>query len=105
MYFNESAEAAQGIVDQVLSKYQALLAKLDEDSKGKVQRFMGLKMEQLKVNDQCTQSKLLALALFDMLYLHCNLLSPHFWVILLSLCVIFHFNGCTPNISLFYHVH
>lgn len=49
VYFNESAEVAQKMVTEVLSKYQALLARLDEDSKGKVQRSMGLKMEQLKV--------------------------------------------------------
>lgn len=49
MYFNESVDAAKEIVDSVIGKWNALLAKLPEDEKAKLQRSMGLKMEQLKV--------------------------------------------------------
>ncbi|WIA18724.1 hypothetical protein OEZ85_003417 [Tetradesmus obliquus] len=48
VYFNESAEEARGAVGEVLGRWQALLARLPEDEQAKLQRAMGLKMEQLK---------------------------------------------------------
>lgn len=49
VYFNESAECANTLVDEVLSKWKSLLERLGEEEKGKVLRSMGLKIEQLKV--------------------------------------------------------
>uniref|UniRef100_A0A383VKZ9 Uncharacterized protein n=1 Tax=Tetradesmus obliquus TaxID=3088 RepID=A0A383VKZ9_TETOB len=48
VYFNESAEEARSAVGEVLGRWQALLARLPEDEQAKLQRAMGLKMEQLK---------------------------------------------------------
>lgn len=48
MYFNESAAEAKKAVDEVLDKWNSLLAKLSSDEASKVQRSMGLKIEQLK---------------------------------------------------------
>ena len=48
-YFNESHKLAKGLVDEVTTRYQQILADLSEEDKGKLQRSMGLKMEQLKV--------------------------------------------------------
>lgn len=47
--FNESAKAAQDSVNKVLESYGALAQQLDEEERGKLQRSMGMKMEQLKV--------------------------------------------------------
>lgn len=47
-YFNESHQAAKDAVSQTLEMYERVLAKMDEAEKGKLQRSMGLKMEQLK---------------------------------------------------------
>lgn len=47
-YFNESYEDAKELVDKVLSEWDSVLSGLDEAEKGRVQRSMGLKMEQLK---------------------------------------------------------
>ncbi|KAL4857688.1 hypothetical protein ACK3TF_002119 [Chlorella vulgaris] len=47
-YFNESATEAKEVVGKVLEGYQQLCAKLSEAERGKLQRSMGLKMEQLK---------------------------------------------------------
>ena len=49
MRFNESAKAAQDSVNKVLESYGALAQQLDEEERGKLQRSMGMKMEQLKV--------------------------------------------------------
>ena len=38
---------------QVLDRYQALLGKLDETERGRLQRSMGMKMEQLKARAAC----------------------------------------------------
>eukprot|EP00242_Pyramimonas_sp_CCMP2087_P005204 CAMPEP_0198197838 /NCGR_PEP_ID=MMETSP1445-20131203/1406_1 /TAXON_ID=36898 /ORGANISM="Pyramimonas sp., Strain CCMP2087" /LENGTH=155 /DNA_ID=CAMNT_0043867239 /DNA_START=59 /DNA_END=526 /DNA_ORIENTATION=- len=48
VYFNESAEGARELVQETLDLWKDLLGKVDEDIKGKLQRSMGLKMEQLK---------------------------------------------------------
>lgn len=48
VYFDEEAECARAAVQEVLSLYEGLLAKLPEDEKGAIQRSMGLKIEQLK---------------------------------------------------------
>ena len=48
VYFNEEAECARAAVNEVLSKFDALLAKLPEKERGALQRSMGLKIEQLK---------------------------------------------------------
>lgn len=48
-YFNESAETARAAVKGVLDQYGQLLEALGEADRGKLQRSMGLKMEQLKV--------------------------------------------------------
>lgn len=47
-YFNESAETARTAVNEVLKAYTELGESLAEDQRGKLQRSMGLKMEQLK---------------------------------------------------------
>jgi hypothetical protein len=49
VYFNESHEAAKAAVSKTLELFEAVLSKLEESEKGKLQRSMGLKMEQLKV--------------------------------------------------------
>lgn len=48
VYFNEEAECARAAVNEVLSKFEGLLAKLSEKERGALQRSMGLKIEQLK---------------------------------------------------------
>lgn len=49
MYFNEAHETAKEAVTETLELYQGLLEKLEESERGKLQRAMGMKMEQLKV--------------------------------------------------------
>ena len=49
VYFEEGLKTAQKAVGDALGKYNALLDSLSEDERGKVQRSMGMKMEQLKV--------------------------------------------------------
>ena len=51
-YFNDSYEDAKGLVDKVLLEWDSLLTGLEEIERGKVQRSMGLKMEQLKAELQ-----------------------------------------------------
>ena len=48
-YFNESHKLAKDSVGVVTSIYKGILETLSEADKGKLQRSMGLKMEQLKV--------------------------------------------------------
>jgi hypothetical protein len=48
VYFNESAEVARTAVADVLGRWQALLGHVSEDDQAKLQRSMGLKIEQLK---------------------------------------------------------
>lgn len=48
MYFNESADIARKAVGEVLDRWQALLANVSDDEQAKLQRSMGLKIEQLK---------------------------------------------------------
>lgn len=47
-YFNESVEGAKVIVDACIEKWDTLLARLPDAERSKLQRSMGLKMEQLK---------------------------------------------------------
>lgn len=51
VYFNESAAEAKEYTQQVLDKWTTLLGSLPEQDSAKLQRSMGLKMEQLKVGD------------------------------------------------------
>lgn len=48
VYFDEEAECARAAVNEVLSMFEGLLAKLPERERGVLQRSMGLKIEQLK---------------------------------------------------------
>eukprot|EP01025_Chloroclados_australasicus_P014572 TRINITY_DN16846_c0_g1_i1.p2 TRINITY_DN16846_c0_g1~~TRINITY_DN16846_c0_g1_i1.p2 ORF type:complete len:129 (-),score=12.67 TRINITY_DN16846_c0_g1_i1:379-765(-) len=48
VYFNESHATAKQIVDEVMEKWQQVLAQVEEEERSKLQRSMGLKMEQLK---------------------------------------------------------
>ena len=48
VYFNDSVIQAREVVDDVLGKWEAVLGELTPDEKAKLQRSMGLKMEQLK---------------------------------------------------------
>lgn len=48
VYFNDSAEEARQVVTHVLDRWQELLAKVSQDEQGRLQRSMGLKIEQLK---------------------------------------------------------
>lgn len=50
VYFNESVAEARRVVDSVLVRWSSLLASLPEDERGRLQRSMGMKMEQLKVS-------------------------------------------------------
>ena len=51
-YFNESHKVAKEAVGDVTAKYREVLGQLSEADRGKLQRSMGMKMEQLKVNSQ-----------------------------------------------------
>jgi hypothetical protein len=48
VYFNDSALEARQHVEAVLGRWVGVLGRLDEAEKAKLQRSMGLKMEQLK---------------------------------------------------------
>ncbi|KAJ7568474.1 hypothetical protein O6H91_01G033800 [Diphasiastrum complanatum] len=48
VYFDEDAEIARSATKEVLSRFEGLLARLPDVEKGRLQRSMGLKMEQLK---------------------------------------------------------
>eukprot|EP00884_Botryococcus_braunii_P022723 jgi/Botrbrau1/9134/Bobra.160_3s0010.1 len=47
-YFNESYQTAKSAVEKALGDFNSLLQRLDPPEKEKLQRSMGLKMEQLK---------------------------------------------------------
>lgn len=48
-YFNESLQDAKKLVEETLGEYRALLESLeDKEEAGRIQRSMGMKMEQLK---------------------------------------------------------
>lgn len=49
VYFEESLKTAQEAVAEALGQFNDLLDSLDETERGKLQRSMGMKMEQLKV--------------------------------------------------------
>ncbi len=49
VYFEEGLKTAQKAVGEAMGKYNALLDSLSEQERGKLQRSMGMKMEQLKV--------------------------------------------------------
>ncbi len=49
VYFNEAHETAKAAVAEALDKFEALLAALDKPEADKLQRSMGMKMQQLKV--------------------------------------------------------
>ena len=57
VYFEEGLKTAQKAVADALEKYNSLLGSLDEEERGKLQRSMGLKMEQLKVGFQFRAAK------------------------------------------------
>ena len=48
VYFNDSVLQAREVVSDVLGKWEAVLGELTPDESAKLQRSMGLKMEQLK---------------------------------------------------------
>ncbi|CAK0769881.1 hypothetical protein CVIRNUC_003712 [Coccomyxa viridis] len=48
VYFEESLKTAQEAVAEALGQFNDLLDSLDETERGKLQRSMGMKMEQLK---------------------------------------------------------
>lgn len=52
VYFNESAGEARRAVNDVLGRWRDLLAKVTDDEQAKLQRSMGLKLEQLKAELQ-----------------------------------------------------
>lgn len=56
VYFNEAHETAKAAVSTTLSKFEALLAVLAKPEADKLQRSMGMKMQQLKVGPlaRCT---------------------------------------------------
>ena len=58
VYFEEGLKTAQKAVADALEKYKSLLGSLSEEERGKLQRSMGLKMEQLKVRFQFRAGKL-----------------------------------------------
>lgn len=52
IYFNESCDAARALVEGVATKFTTVLDQLSEEERGKLQRSMGMKMEQLKAEMQ-----------------------------------------------------
>ncbi|KAL6765129.1 hypothetical protein V8C86DRAFT_3128282 [Haematococcus lacustris] len=48
VYFNESVAEARRVTEACLARWDALVARLPDDERSKLQRSMGLKMEQLK---------------------------------------------------------
>lgn len=62
MYFNEAHDTAKGAVAETLDLYNGLLGRLEESERGKLQRSMGLKMEQLKVPHRSLSRPCLELA-------------------------------------------
>ena len=48
VHFNESFADAKKLVDDALGRYAAVCAALSDGERGKLQRSMGLKLEQLK---------------------------------------------------------
>ncbi|KAJ1424960.1 hypothetical protein SESBI_11354 [Sesbania bispinosa] len=52
VYFDEEAECARAAVNEVLSMFDGLLARLPERERAALQRSMGLKIEQLKAELQ-----------------------------------------------------
>ena len=48
-YFNESHKVAKDAVAEAMQMYKQVLDDLSDDDRGKLQRSMGMKMEQLKV--------------------------------------------------------
>ena len=64
MYFNEAHDTAKAAVGEALGKFQDLLAALDKPEADKLQRSMGMKMQQLKARAQPVQhASSLALAI------------------------------------------
>lgn len=55
VYFNDAVVEATAAVDSCLAKWSALLESLPEGDRHKLQRSMGLKMEQLKVGIEAGQ--------------------------------------------------
>jgi hypothetical protein len=51
-YFNESCQDARRLVGETLERFDSVLAQLDEEERGRLQRSMGMKMEQLKAELQ-----------------------------------------------------
>jgi len=47
-YFNDSYESAKSLVEEVVGEFNTLLESLPDEEKGRLQRSMGMKMEQLK---------------------------------------------------------
>lgn len=47
-YFNESADEARKLAEEVLKDFEGVLSTVSEERKGILTRSMGLKMEQLK---------------------------------------------------------
>jgi len=55
-YFNETFNDAKELVDMTIKEYSSLIDEIsDEGEKGKIQRSMGMKMEQLKAEMQQLQ--------------------------------------------------
>ena len=70
MYFEEGLKTAQTAVADALGKYNSLLDSLGEDERGKLQRSMGMKMEQLKVRSCSWAAIAIAIASLCALLLH-----------------------------------
>jgi hypothetical protein len=47
-YFNDTYNGAKEMVDSVVTEFDGLLASLDDEQRGRLQRAMGMKIEQLK---------------------------------------------------------
>ena len=57
-YFSEDMLDAQEAVSTTLSNYEAVLADLEEDQKTEVVRSIGLRMEELKAQEQAIKDLL-----------------------------------------------
>ncbi|KAK7112060.1 hypothetical protein V1264_011572 [Littorina saxatilis] len=57
-YFSEDMQEAQEAVSETLTTYEALLADLDEDQRNDVVRSIGLRMEELRAQEQAIKDLL-----------------------------------------------
>ena len=78
-YFNESHKLARESVGIVTTMYKEILADLSEADKGKLQRSMGMKMEQLKVHIRAARSMSFLSVVLDVHHNCASKLLKHYY--------------------------